>query len=89
MGARDIADSILGACPPPRHARYGDFISADGEIIDRGIALFFASPHSFTGEDVLELQGHGGVAVMQCLLQRCLELVHDLQRRASSRVAPG
>lgn len=72
--AKHIAGNILGACPPPRFARYCDFIGADGEIIDRGVALFFVSPHSFTGEDVLELQGHGGVAVMQCLLQRCLEL---------------
>jgi tRNA modification GTPase len=72
--AAQIADDILGSCPAPRAARYGDFLAADGSVIDRGIALFFASPHSYTGEDVLELQGHGGTAVMQSLLQRCLDL---------------
>ncbi|HEY8084290.1 MAG TPA: tRNA uridine-5-carboxymethylaminomethyl(34) synthesis GTPase MnmE [Methylophilaceae bacterium] len=71
--AAEIAENILGLCPAPRSARYGDFLAADGSVIDRGIALFFVSPHSYTGEDVLELQGHGGTAVMQCLLQRCLE----------------
>ncbi len=71
--AAQIAKHILGVCPPPRIARYGDFLAADGTVIDRGIALFFVSPHSYTGEDVLELQGHGGTAVMQSLLQQCLE----------------
>lgn len=72
--ARQIAVTILGQCPSPRHAKYGDFWDKDHQPIDRGIALFFPGPHSYTGEDVLELQGHGGSAVLQLLLQRCLQL---------------
>ncbi len=70
----EMAISILGHCPSPRHAAYLDFKDSDGTVIDRGIALYFPAPHSYTGEHVLELQGHGGTAVMQRLLQRCLEL---------------
>ena len=70
----EIARSVLGKLPAPRHAAYEDFFDADGSVIDRGIALFFPNPHSYTGEDVLELQGHGGTAVLQRLLQRCLVL---------------
>lgn len=73
-GLQGFAQAILGHCPPPRHAAYLDFNDADGSVIDRGIALFFPAPNSYTGEDVLELQGHGGTAVMQQLLQRCLDL---------------
>jgi tRNA modification GTPase len=69
----EIAIAILGHCPSPRHAAYLDFKDSDGSVIDRGIALYFPAPHSYTGEHVLELQGHGGTAVMQRLLQRCLE----------------
>jgi tRNA modification GTPase len=57
----------------PRHAHYLPFTSASGEILDEGIALFFPGPHSYTGEDVLELQGHGGPAVQKRLLNHCLE----------------
>ncbi|OAM51980.1 tRNA uridine(34) 5-carboxymethylaminomethyl synthesis GTPase MnmE [Methylovorus sp. MM2] len=69
-----IAASILGACPPPRHAAYLGFKEADGSLIDRGIAIYYSSPNSYTGEDVLELQAHGGPALMQLLLARCLAL---------------
>ncbi|WP_200876864.1 tRNA uridine-5-carboxymethylaminomethyl(34) synthesis GTPase MnmE [Methylotenera sp. L2L1] len=69
-----IAISILGQCPKPRHAAYLDFIQADGDLIDSGIAIFYPNPHSYTGEDVLELQGHGGTALMQILLARCIAL---------------
>jgi tRNA modification GTPase len=69
-----LAQKILGKCPSPRHAAYLDFFDVDGSTIDRGIALYFPAPHSYTGEDVLELQGHGGTAVMQRTLQRCLDL---------------
>ena len=69
-----LAQKILGKCPSPRHAAYLDFFDADGGTIDRGIALYFPAPHSYTGEDVLELQGHGGTAVTQRILQRCLDL---------------
>lgn len=72
--ARSIAKAITGVEPEPRHATVASFQSGDGSVIDRGIALAFAAPHSYTGEDVLELQGHGGPVVMQQLLQRCVEL---------------
>ncbi|MBC6906134.1 tRNA uridine-5-carboxymethylaminomethyl(34) synthesis GTPase MnmE [Saccharophagus sp. K07] len=68
----DIARRLLGKLPQPRYAHYGPFFSADGEILDHGIALFFPNPHSFTGEDVLELQGHGGPVVLDCILQAVL-----------------
>jgi tRNA modification GTPase len=57
-----------------RHATRADFLNADGSVIDQGLALYFPAPHSYTGEDVIELQGHGGPVVLQLLLQRCLEL---------------
>lgn len=72
--SRLIALGILGQCPSPRHAAYLDFKMEDGTLIDRGIAIFYANPHSYTGEDVLELQAHGGTALMQILLARCIEL---------------
>lgn len=58
----------------PRKAVLADFVDGDGEVIDQGLMLYFPAPHSFTGEDVLELQGHGGPLVMDALLQRVLEL---------------
>ncbi|QNI04644.1 tRNA uridine-5-carboxymethylaminomethyl(34) synthesis GTPase MnmE [Halomonas sp. SH5A2] len=70
---RDIAVAMLGHCPAPRYAHYGAFMGADGNI-DEGIALLFPDPHSFTGEDVLELQGHGGPVIMDMLLERCVQL---------------
>ncbi|WP_127471920.1 tRNA uridine-5-carboxymethylaminomethyl(34) synthesis GTPase MnmE [Thiomicrorhabdus aquaedulcis] len=69
-----IAQAVLGKIPKPRYAHYGAFYAADGAVLDKGIALFFANPHSFTGEDVLELQGHGGPVVLQWLLNRVIEL---------------
>ena len=59
---------------PPRQATRGLFRGADDEVIDDGVAVYFAAPSSYTGENVLELQGHGGPAVMAALLQRCIEL---------------
>jgi tRNA modification GTPase len=73
-GARAIAEAIAGALAAPRHAALADFRAGDGAIIDQGLVLFFAAPHSYTGEDVVELQGHGGPIVMQQLLRRCVEL---------------
>ena len=69
-----VAESLTGRCPLPRYATLCKFLAADGSAIDRGILLYFPAPHSFTGEDVLELQGHGGPVVLQMLLARCLEL---------------
>lgn len=63
-----------GKTPQPRVALYTDFLAADGSVIDNGLLLYFVAPASFTGEDVIELQGHGGQIVLQMLLQRCLEL---------------
>ena len=69
-----FAFALTGKTPKPRHATLADFKAADGATVDSGILLFFPSPRSFTGEDVLELQGHGGPVVMQMLLARCLDL---------------
>ena len=63
-----------GKSPQPRMALYTDFLDANGTPIDNGLLLYFAAPASFTGEDVIELQGHGGPVVMNMLLQRCFEL---------------
>jgi len=68
-----LCDAVLGYLPASRTARFARFRDAQGGVIDEGIALFFPAPNSFTGEDVLELQGHGGPVVMDLLLQRCLE----------------
>lgn len=73
-GTAAIANAILGKLPVPRHATLCDFLDANHEIIDQGIALYFPAPNSYTGEDVLELQGHGGTAVLNLLLQRCTNL---------------
>lgn len=72
--ASKIAQEILGKVPQPRLAQLGNFRDGAGETIDDGLALFFPNPNSFTGDDVLELQGHGGPVVMDMLLQRVLEL---------------
>lgn len=78
----NLAQTLLGNAPKPRHAQLSCFYDADGYAIDQGIALYFPGPHSYTGEDVLELQGHGGPAVMNLLLACCL--------RAGARLAqPG
>ena len=69
-----LAAALTGKSPQPRHATLSRFLAADGIAIDRGILLYFPAPNSFTGEDVLELQGHGGPVVLQMLLARCLEL---------------
>lgn len=72
--ATEVAQSVLGKCPKPRMADYLPFKDADGSILDQGIALYFKSPNSFTGEDVLELQGHGGQVVLDLLLKRILQI---------------
>lgn len=69
-----MAQALCGKTPLPRVATYADFKDVNGEAIDNGLLLFFAAPASFTGEDVIELQGHGGPVVMEMLLNRCLEL---------------
>lgn len=78
--AQAIAQEVLGMLPAPRHAHYGAFLDANGAELDEGIALFFPGPNSFTGEDVLELQGHGGPIVIDFLLQRVQALGARLAR---------
>ena len=73
-GAASIAKSILAFAPTPRTAHLSKFKDANDDIIDEGIALFFKGPASFTGEDVLELQGHGGLSVQKLILDRVLNL---------------
>src|SRR3954463_15745870 len=74
-GARvpEIAVAVVGRLPPPRQATFAHFRDLGGTEIDHGIALYFSAPHSYTGEPVLELQGHGGPVVMQALLAACVE----------------
>jgi tRNA modification GTPase len=69
-----IAEQVLGALPAPRRARFGSFLDAQGKSLDEGLALYFPAPNSYTGEHVLELQGHGGALVLDMLLRRLLEL---------------
>lgn len=69
----DIAQAICGRLPSPRQAQFNHFRDVDGQALDEGLTLYFPGPNSFTGEDVLELQGHGGPVVMDMLLKRCLE----------------
>ena len=76
-----LTQAICGRSLTPRHATYGAFLDADHHPIDHGIALYFNAPHSYTGEHVLELQGHGGPVVMQLLLRRCLQVGTHLNVR--------
>jgi tRNA modification GTPase len=69
-----IATAVCGRLPANRQATHAGFRDADGSNIDHGIAVYFHAPHSFTGEDVLELQGHGGPVVLQMLLRRVMSL---------------
>ena len=68
-----VVQALCGRALSPRQATYLAFRDADGQVIDKGLAIFFPAPHSFTGEDVLELQAHGGPVVLQLLLAQCLE----------------
>jgi tRNA modification GTPase len=75
VSGRDVQpliDAICGQALKPRHATHLPFLDADGTPIDRGLALYFPAPNSYTGESVLELQAHGGPVVLQLLLARCL-----------------
>ena len=77
---RSIAEGILGSLPRPRTATHRPFLSVNQQTLDDGIALYFPAPHSFTGEDILELQGHGGRVVLDTVLKRCIELGARLAR---------
>lgn len=95
-GIAPLVHALCGRGLTPREATYGPFLAQDGGAIDHGLALFFPGPNSFTGEDVLELQAHGGPVVLQLLLARCLEAAAEVDpntgqlRLAGLRVAePG
>ncbi|MFM8665440.1 MAG: tRNA modification GTPase, partial [Betaproteobacteria bacterium] len=72
-GLRPLAQALCGRPLQPRRATYTPFLDEQGQAIDQGLALFFDAPNSYTGEDVLELQAHGGPVVLQMLVQRCLQ----------------
>ena len=74
--AASTATLILGSLPAERVATFSKFFDEDGIAIDQGIALFYRAPHSFTGEDVLELQGHGGPVVLNLILSRAVSYTH-------------
>ena len=78
--AKAIAAAMLGYTPKPRYAHYGPFLDQKNELIDEGIGLFFPNPHSFTGEDVFELQGHGGTVILDLLLREVCQLGARLAR---------
>ena len=69
-----IALALSGSELTPRYAHYRSFLDSEGQTIDSGLAIFFPGPNSFTGEDVVEIQGHGGHIVLQTLLSRCIDL---------------
>ena len=73
---RDLAALVMAVCGKaltPREATYLEFLDAQGQALDRGLALYFPAPHSYTGEEVLELQAHGGPVVLHMLVTRCLQ----------------
>ncbi len=78
--AQAIAEAIAQRTLKPRYAHYGPFHGEQDQVLDEGLALYFPGPNSFTGEDVLELQGHGGPVVLDLLLRRCLQLGARLAR---------
>ena len=79
-----VMQAVCGATPlQPRHATYLPFKNTDGSTIDQGIAIYFKAPHSYTGEDVLELQGHGGPVVLRMLLARCVEAGREIGLRVA------
>ena len=84
-GARlaPLINALCGRALKPREATYLPFRDAQGEPIDRGLVIHFPAPHSFTGEDVLELQAHGGAVVLQLLVARCLEAATEIDAATS------
>ncbi|RTL30342.1 MAG: tRNA uridine-5-carboxymethylaminomethyl(34) synthesis GTPase MnmE [Burkholderiales bacterium] len=88
-GLMPLAQALCGRELVPRQATYGPFKDAHGEALDHGLALYFPAPHSYTGEDVLELQGHGGPVVMQLLLARCLEAAAEVAPQTGLARLPG
>lgn len=81
--------ALLGRAPAPRHATFLPLRDARGETLDEGLAIHFPAPHSYTGEEVLELQAHGGPVVLQLLLARCLELAAEVDPATGRPRLPG
>ena len=88
-GLAGLVRALCGRALPAREATYLPFRDADGSPIDRGLALHFPAPHSFTGEDVLELQAHGGPVVLQLLVQRCLQAAASVDAASGQPVLAG
>ena len=88
-GLQGLVQTLCGRPLTPRQATYLPFCDAAGQPIDQGLALYFPAPHSYTGEDVLELQAHGGPVVLQLLLARCLEAANQPDPASGQRVLPG
>jgi tRNA modification GTPase len=92
ISGRGLEGLILAVCGKslrPRQAAYLPFQDANGSAIDQGLALYFPGPHSYTGEDVLELQAHGGPVVLQLLLARCLEAAAEVDAATGLARLPG
>jgi len=77
-GLRPLIEALCGELPEARRATVLPFLDADRQPLDRGLAIHFPAPHSYTGQDVLELQAHGGVVLLQLLLARCLEAAAEI-----------
>ena len=84
-----LAQALCGRSLVPRQATYGPFLDRAGTPIDYGLAIYFPAPHSFTGEDVLELQAHGGPVVLQLLVARCIEAGAELDPVHGQAILPG
>ncbi|MCX7256034.1 MAG: tRNA uridine-5-carboxymethylaminomethyl(34) synthesis GTPase MnmE [Polaromonas sp.] len=84
-----VIAALCGRALTPRQASYLPFCDAQGQVIDKGLAIYFPAPHSYTGEDVLELQAHGGPVVLQLLLARCLEAGAALNPATGQPWLPG
>ncbi|WOI47857.1 tRNA uridine-5-carboxymethylaminomethyl(34) synthesis GTPase MnmE [Acidovorax sp. BLS4] len=88
-GLGPLTEALCGRVLRPREATYLPFRDAAGQSIDQGLALYFPAPHSYTGEDVLELQAHGGPVVLQLLLARCLEAAAQADAASGRARLPG
>jgi tRNA modification GTPase len=84
-----LVRALCGTTLKPREATYLPFRASDGTPIDHGLAIFFEAPHSFTGEDVLELQAHGGPVILQMLLKRCLQAARETDEKTANPRLPG
>ncbi len=89
QGLMPLAQALCGQALKPRLATYTPFLDEAGQPIDQGLALYFSGPQSYTGEDVLELQAHGGPVVLQMLVQRCLQAASQPAGQAGRALLPG